>query len=131
MAETVNWTVSVQVPAGPRLAQSGALTVDAYDKVDVSVADGDADLEVQIQPGGAGQVQVLVVATDRPSADLSYKVNDAAAKPITLDQPVHAYLGAGPVALLDAASGPNSLLFTNASGQTAVIQVLVGRMATA
>ncbi|MGH7467331.1 MAG: hypothetical protein ACRENP_05030 [Longimicrobiales bacterium] len=129
MPETVNWTINVQVPTGPRVAQSGALQVDAYDKVEVSVADGVDDLEVQLQPGGAGQVQLLVISTTRTSDDLSYKVNDAGADPITLDQPVHAYFGAGPVGLLDPAAGPNTLFFTNASGGPATVQVLVGRKA--
>jgi hypothetical protein len=129
MAETVNWSIAVQVPAGPRVAQSGALQVDAYDKVDVSVEDGAEDLEVQLQPGGAGQVQLLVIATTQASSDLSYKVNDAGGDPIVLDQPVHAYFGSGPVALLDPGAGPNTLFFTNESGAPAVVQVLVGRKA--
>ncbi len=132
MPETVNWTVSVQVPAGPRLSQSGAFSVDAYDKVDVSVAAGQSDVAVELQPGGAGQVHVLVVATDQPSGDLSYKVNATTADSISFDQPVHAFMGAGPVGLLCAADeGPNTLYFTNAGGQAAKIQVLVGRKATA
>jgi hypothetical protein len=130
MAETVNWTVSVQVPGGPRVAQSGAIVVDAYDKVDLTLDDGAADAEVQIQPGGPGQVQVLVISTTRPSADLTYKVNDVAAAEILLDQPVHAYMGTGPVALLDASAGPTSLFFRNDSGAPAPIQVFVGRKAT-
>ena len=129
MAETVNWSIAVQVPTGPRVAQSGALQVDAYDKLEVSIDDGAEDLEVQLQPGGAGQVRLLVIATTQASADLSYKVNDAGGDAITLDQPVHAYFGTGPVSLLDAGSGPNTLFFTNESGGPAVVQVLVGRKA--
>jgi hypothetical protein len=130
MAETMNWTVSLQIPAGPKLSRSGAMQVDAYDKVDVDVADGDSDVEVQIQPGGSGQVLVLMIATDQPSEDLTYKVNDSGADPIPLDQPVHAYFGAGPLALLDAAAGPNTLFLSNSTGDTAHVQVLVGRRAT-
>jgi hypothetical protein len=130
MAENVNWTVSVQVPNGPRIAQSGAIPVDAYDKVDITIDDGAADAEVQIQPGGPGQVQVLVISTTQPSVDLSYKVNDAAADAIPFDQPVHAYFGSGPVALLDPAAGPTTLFFSNDSGAAAAIQVFVGRRAT-
>jgi hypothetical protein len=130
MPETVNWTVSVQVPAGPRVVQAGSLKVDAYDKLMISLEDGDIDREVQIQPGGPGQVRLLVITTDRPSDDLAYKVNRDDADPISLDQPVHAFFGTGPVALLDAAAGPTSLFFTNATGETAAVQILVGRMAT-
>lgn len=131
MPETVNWTVSVQVPAGPRIAHSGSMRVDAYDKVVIELEDGDIDREVQIQPGGPGRVRLLVIVTDHPSADLAYKVNSDVADAIPLDQPVHAYIGTGPVALLDAAAGPTSLFFTNAGGAAAAIQIFVGRMATA
>ncbi len=130
MSETINWSVNVQVPAGPRLAKSGTVEIDAYDKLDIAVADGETDKEIELQPGGLGQVQVLLLLTNDASEDLTYKVNAAGADPIPLDQPVHVYLGAGPIALLDAAAGPTSLFFSNASGADAAVQVFVGRKAT-
>lgn len=127
MAVKLAYSLSIQVAAGPSIAASSSLEVEAYDKVQVLVADGESDRAVNIGPGGAGLMQFLsVTATDYDSG-LTYKVNDAAANAIPLDAP-HLFIGAGAVGLLD--NEPTQLLFANATGSDVTVHILVGRDAT-
>jgi hypothetical protein len=127
MTEKINWTLSVQVVAGPRIADGKTITVDAYDKIGVVIVAGAADKEVQVQPGGAGKVQFLLISSDRYDDKLTYKVNGAAANPIMLDA-LQLFMGDGAVGLLDPA--PEKLFFSNALTDDASVQILVGRQAT-
>jgi hypothetical protein len=127
MSEKITYSLSVQVAGGPKISDSDTLEVEAYDKTQVTLADGDSDIEVDIQPGGAGLAQfVSVTATDYDNT-LTYKVNAAPATAIPLDGP-HLFIGAGAVSLLDPA--PIKLFFTNATGSNVTVNVLVGRDAT-
>jgi len=85
MSEKINWTLNVQVTAGPKIQVTQTETVDAYDKIDVSIVDGVADEEVQVQPGSAEQVLFLLIYSDQYGDSLTYKINDPAAPPIKLD----------------------------------------------
>lgn len=158
MAETINWTVDIQVSGGPRISQSRRLLVEAYDKIDVEVpaaepvaaapgtfTPGRAD--VQVQPGGAGQVQFLVISSSVYSDQLVYRVNTPTAPvppppvvpgPTTTGVPLdelQLLIGTGAVGLL--AEPPQTLYFSNRiwdaalnQGQIASIQIFVGRDAT-
>jgi hypothetical protein len=127
MAIDITTGIKVSVGGGPSLARSFKLGVDAYDLIDVSIADGAADDAVELQPGGAGQVQFLLVLAGSYDPPLSYKVNVAGNPSHDLDREL-LLAGDGALGLLGAA--PNQLLFTNATGQAIAVQVLVGRNAT-
>ena len=131
MAEKIEiaWTMGVQVKGGPRIALSDAISVDAYDMIEVEIATDDVAREVQIQPASAAQVQLLMVRSDRYGEALTYKLGSAEDSPeFKLDAP-HLLIGKGAVAMLGAT--PEALFFTNGLDETASIQILVGRKATA
>jgi len=127
MSSTVNLSLKVSVASGPSISISKAVTVEAYDKIDVTVAAGDSDKVVEIQPGASSQVQILLIKASEYGTDLTYKVHDAAATPIVLDQDQF-YLGQGQVGLLGAQI--DKLLFTNNLAKNVTIEILVGRDAT-
>jgi hypothetical protein len=128
MPATIKWSLSVQVVGGPAISLSDVLTVEAYDKVNVTVGAG-TQKKVEVQPGAAGQVQFLLISSDRyndldPAHDLTYKVDTTS---VTLDAP-QLLVGSGLVELLPAA--PGELEFTNGLDEDAAIEILVGRDAT-
>jgi hypothetical protein len=127
MTEQIAWTLNVAVPGGPKVPIGDTLTVDAYDVIDVNVADASADTPVEIQPGGAGSVRFLLVKASSYGDQLTYKVNEASADAVTLDAPL-ALVGAGAVALLG--DSPQKLLVSNDLGQDISLRILVGRTAT-
>jgi hypothetical protein len=126
MPETIVVTVSADVASGPKLKESRTLAIDAYDKISVTVPDGTSDLDVDLQPGGAGSIQLLIVKSSVYGADLKYTIN-ADTTDHVLDQP-HVLIGTGSVGLYGAE--PTKLVFDNALGSDAQIQILVGRDAT-
>jgi hypothetical protein len=127
MAIDITTNFVATVTGGPSIGRSFRLGVNAYDVVDVSIADGAADEAVELQPGSAGQVQFLLVIADSYDPALSYKVNNAGNPSHDLDREL---LLAGDGALGLLGEPPNQLLFTNATGQAISVQVLVGRNAT-
>ncbi|HEY5960433.1 MAG TPA: hypothetical protein VIV60_27960 [Polyangiaceae bacterium] len=128
MTISITTGLEVSVAGGPSLRQAQALAVDAYDMVDVVIADGATDETVEIQPSAiAGQVQVLFVSATQYEPGLTYRVNAAANPSHPLDRAL-LLTGAGAVALLGPA--PTSLLFSNATGANITVQVIVGRDAT-
>jgi hypothetical protein len=127
MSSAIGLSLKVNVTAGPSLIVSKAITVEAYDKIDVLVAAGAADMAVDIQPGMPSQVQLLCIISSQYGKDLKYKVHDTASTPIALDQ-AQLFLGQGAVGLLGTAL--DKLFFTNNLAQDASIEILVGRDAT-
>lgn len=126
MPETIVLTVGAEVASGPTIKESRTLTVDAYDKMSVTVPDGTTNLEVQLQPGAAGSVRLLIVKSSQYGAALKYTVNTGTTDRV-LDEP-HVLIGTGAVGLFG--SEPTKLFFDNALGADAQIQILVGRDAT-
>lgn len=131
MAEKINWTLSAQVVGGPSISVSDALTVDAYDKIGVTVAGAESET-VEIQPGDEGRVQFLLInlaATEQFGDDLTFKVNDTATE-VKMDGP-QMLIGDGAVGLLQ--EPPNTLTFTNrlTPPRDVDVQILVGRKAVA
>lgn len=126
MPETIVLTISADVALGPKLKESRTLGVDAYDKISIDVPDQTSDLEVELQPGGAGSIQLLVVKSNLYGTNLKYTVNADTTDHI-LDQP-HVLVGTGSVGLFG--EEPEKLVFDNALGEDAQIQILVGRDAT-
>jgi hypothetical protein len=120
MSEKIGWNYVAQALNGPSLSSAGSLEVDAYDKLEVTVAHG-ATQAVNLVP--AGTVSLLVINPITPDKQLVYKVG---ANDVLLDGP-HVLIGTGAVGLL---GGATSLSFTNNTGADAVIEILVGRDAT-
>ena len=128
MPETIVLTVRAEVASGPTLKETRTLTIDAYDKISVTVPDATSDLEVELQPGGTGSVRLLIVKSNVYGDALKYTVN-AGTTDHVLDEP-HVLIGTGSVGLFGAE--PTKLVFDNAlgAGKDAEIQILVGRDAT-
>jgi hypothetical protein len=128
MPETIVLTVGAEVASGPTLKESRTLTLDAYDKISVTVPDGTTNMEVELQPGGTGSTRLLVVKSSQYGEALKYTVN-AGTTDHVLDQP-HILIGTGAVGLFG--SEPTKLVFDNAlgAGKDAEIQILIGRDAT-
>ncbi len=128
MAEKITYSISAQVSNGPKISESKLISVEGYDKTQVSVVDTAADFEVNIQPAGAGLARFLCITSSAYDSTITYKVNSAASPDeIPLDGP-HLLVGAGAVSLLD--SEPTKLFFSNGSGADVTIDILVGRDAT-
>lgn len=129
MAETITWNHVVQIGSAVQVNTTQVVAIDAYDVVEVTVADGANDVEVQVQPGAAaGLVKFLAITSSAYDADLTYSVNAAGATAHALDAP-QVFAGAGAIELLDA-SPPTSLFFSNATGAEAVVRIVAGRDAT-
>jgi hypothetical protein len=128
MPETIILTVTAEVASGPTLKESRTLSVDAYDKISVTVPDGTSSLDVELQPGGAGSVRLLIIKSSQYGDALKYTVNTGATEHV-LDHP-HVLTGTGAVGLFG--SEPTKLVFDNAlgPGKDAQIQILIGRDAT-
>lgn len=130
MAEKINWAVDVQIVGGPKIAVSQTVSVDAYDKIEVVVAEGTDAEDIEVQPGGAGQVQFLLIRSNKYDANLTYSINAPVGTPgdrIKLDA-LQVLIGEGAVGLLG--DPPQTLYFYNQVDQDVAIQILVGRKAT-
>jgi hypothetical protein len=128
MPETIVLTVGAEVASGPNIKESRTLTLDAYDKISVTVPDGTSNMEVQLQPGGSGSTRLLIIKSSQYGDALKYTVNTGTTDHV-VDQP-HVLIGAGAVGLFG--SEPTKFVFDNAlgAGKDAQIQILIGRDAT-
>jgi len=136
---TINLALNVQVVGGPQALISQPISVEAYDKIEVTVKPGD-QLNVSVQPGDVGQVNFLLIKSSLADENLSYVVKDAGDNKfpasdtrIKLDRGFHLYLGTGGVSVFGIP--PNAIEFTNdyAAGtlnKDAAIEILVARDAT-
>ena len=120
MSETIKWNFVTQVLQGPRVSAAASISVDAYDKFDITIANT-VTQTVNLVP--ADSISLLVINPKTPHEDLSY---DLSGSPVALDGP-HVLIGSGAVSLL---GGATSLDFTNSTGTDAVIEILVGRDST-
>ena len=126
MAESVTWSTSFTVLLGPRVVQSGTLTVDAYDKISVQLDAGAADVNVDVQPSvTVGDVRLLVITASSYEAGVSYSA-DGGTTTTVLDGPL-ALIGAGAITLL--ANPPQVLQFDNPGADPVSVDILVGRSA--
>jgi hypothetical protein len=127
----ITWTVKAEVAGGPSFNKATTLNVEAYEKIDVVIPGGETDMEVTVDGSG---LQFLAIRVEQPATlpaqtPLSYKVNDAGADAIDLDQPVQLLVGAGAVGLLGV-NDLDSLFITNTGADNATVSILVGRDAT-
>lgn len=132
-------SVSAQIKSGPQMSFRQEVPAEAYDKIEVTVPPGGQEVSVNVQPGSLEQVSLLMIQSSLYSSandaaqKISYGITEAN---INLDQP-QVFLGAGAISILGSA--PQTLKFkndypvdqANANANKAVIQILVGRKATA
>lgn len=126
MAEVINITVSAKIKSGPIISFSESLNVDAYDKLDVTVAPG-APSTIQLLPLGTTSVHFLLIQSSQYSDQISYMVNGAGST-IILDTPQN-FIGLGSLAALDDVNDPATLVFTNSLAEDVNIQIFIGRNA--
>jgi hypothetical protein len=126
----MSWSVSVQISKGPTVTAAGPpRTIEATDRVEVSLAPGDADKVVDLQPGDATAIRLLLIKSTRYGADLSFKASDGAtdSAKVVLDGPQ--LFTTGGAALFGMP--PQKLKLTNTSAdQTADVEIFVARDAT-
>ncbi len=128
MTELLEINLNAQVKNGPTIAFGSSIELDAYDKLEVTIADGSGST-LQLVPAATSAVQCLFVQSSEYSTGLTYQVNGAGTA-IALDRP-QSFIGVGAVSALDSAAPPSTLVFDNASGTDVNIQILVGRTAVA
>jgi len=128
MATSISWKLNVSIPSGPSLALSSAISVDAYDRIAVTVptAVAPVEVEVDVQPGAVGRVRFLVVRSDIYGDNLKYKVHATGNPEQTLNDTL-ILVGAGSLGLLGAQV--DKLIFINTLGHDANLEILVGRQA--
>jgi hypothetical protein len=123
-------STNVVVPGGPKFASNEKIEVQAYDLINVPVpknTDGTSPVEALL-PASVGAVQLFVIKSDWHSDDLKYSL-ESGGTDFALDRPL-ILAGTGAVGFFVNSTGaPSSLFFTNASGNDAKIQILIGRPA--
>jgi len=127
MTEVISIAVSAKIKDGPTVSFSNSLNVDAYDKLNVVIAQG-TSLTIQLLPPGSDSVHFLMIKSSHYSDQISYKVNGSGST-IILDTPQN-FIGLGSLATLDDTDDPATLDFTNGLAEDVNIQILVGRKAT-
>lgn len=134
---TINLAVNVEIVGGPLLSIARSRTVEAYDRIEVTldpVGAGGAEKSIDIQPGTATQVCLIVIKSNLYGAELSYKASDGVTDTasITLDEP-QVWSGTGAIGALGVA--PKTLKVKNAfpvgdATKKVTLEILVGRDAT-
>ena len=127
MAERIVCTLNVQVEDGPKVNETRTISVEAYSKIEVEIANDSVDVTVEVQPGGVGTLKFLLITSDLYGTGLTYSA-DGGATTVILDQP-NLFNGAGAIGIIGS---PENLIFNNALAEgTATIGMIVGRDATA
>lgn len=132
MSENIIWTLDVQVAGGPKQSLAQAITVDAYDVININIpaADGGTPTQTKVaavQPSASGKVQFLLITSTAYDATgkLVYYVD--AAKKIDLGAP-QVLIGAKVTDLLGAPL--QNITVENQLLQPVSVSLLVGRNAT-
>lgn len=128
MAEVINISVNAKIKSGPTVSFSNSLSIDAYDKLDITVEPGAPATVVQLLPAGTTSVHLVIIKSSVYSDLITYTVNGAGAD-IAVDTP-QSFIGAGSLTALAGAAIPETLEFTNGTADDITIQILVGRNAT-
>lgn len=132
----IAYGVSVQIPNGPQIAQTGTKAAEAYDKVELALEAGGAgaaEVVIEIQPAAATAISLLLVKSSLYGLEITYKLSDGPndSPTVALDAPL--FLLGGAVALAGIAPKRLKIKNTFAAGDAtkkAVIEILVGRDAT-
>jgi hypothetical protein len=121
----ISWSMTAQVPGGPKLSLSKTFEVGAYDVVEEVLSDT-TPKTLDVQPSSSSDlVKFLIVSSTQYSENITYSVNSDSTS-IKLDAP-QVFLGEGAVSLLASSPPPQTITFTNNSGEEVRISILVGR----
>lgn len=122
MSVAISWSFTGKAGA-EQITASSSRSVDAIDKVEVSVPPGTTT--VQVQPGDAGEVSFFSIWSSVYGTNIRYSADSGSW--ITLDS-YHVFVGPGAVALI----GPTqqNLMFINNGVLTAQVSIVAGRTAT-
>jgi hypothetical protein len=132
----IAYGVTVQIPNGPQIAQTGTRAAEAYDKVELVLEAGGGgapEVVIDLQPAAAAAVSLLLVKSSLYGPEISYKLSDGSndSPAVALDAPL--FLLGGAVALAGIAPKRIKIKNTFAAGDAtrkAAIEILVGRDAT-
>jgi hypothetical protein len=137
----LTYSVTVQIPNGPTIAETRPVSVEAYDKIELDLPPAGAAaaaVKVNLQPVDAASVSVLVVKSSIYDPSIKCTLNDGAgdapandSAEIALDAPI-VLLGSS--LLLTKIAAPKVLKLKNTfaadqPAKKAVIEVLVARKA--
>lgn len=128
MGDKIIWSVTADIPGGPKFSRSQDLIVQAYQHMQVTVPGGTAaapgTATIKIMPAGSKAQFLLITSDVFDPAKLTYKQPAAAAPVFVLDTP-HLLAGGA----VDMLGQPEKLAFSNAMGanKDAVITIIVGR----
>ena len=121
----ISWSMTAQVPGGPKLSLSKTFEVGAYDAIEAVLSDN-TPKTLDVQPStSSDQIKFLIISSNLYNESITYTVSDTdGVSDKKLDAP-QVLLGEGAVSLLGAV--PKQIEFTNGSGQEVRISILVGR----
>ena len=132
MPTTIRWKLNVEVQGGPKVLESKTVSVEAFDRIEVTVPDTTTTptpTEIAIQPGAAGKIKLLLIRSSVYSDDLIYQVHNTTGDEFVLNDVVF-LTGKGNLDFLEDGTAPLDKLFvTNTTGANVVIEIIVGRSA--
>ncbi|MCW5618707.1 MAG: hypothetical protein KIS65_05795 [Nitrosomonas sp.] len=127
----VSWSISIQVAGGPTVsAREGPIAAEATDRIEVSIAGGEVDKVVDLQPGPASGIHLLLIKSSQygDGTEITFKVSDGVTDSPALVLAGPQFYSGGAVMLLGL--DPQSLKFSNASADSAEIEIFIARDAT-
>ncbi|MBI1395868.1 MAG: hypothetical protein GC151_07795 [Betaproteobacteria bacterium] len=134
---SVTYGMSVQVSGGPQVSVTRSATVEAYEKVDVTVDPGGAGasaVTVDLQPGPAAQMRLMLIKSSLYGPELTLVASDGTtdSDEIALTEPQF-FLGGAFVLFGGVDPTQLKLRNTHTAGDAtkkASIEILVARDAT-
>jgi hypothetical protein len=84
---TLTLNIGIQVTNGPQITVNRSREIEAFDKVDVSLAGG-ATVTADLQPGTAAQIAVLFITSSKYDKKITLKLKGGTDSPeLTLEEP--------------------------------------------
>ena len=84
---TLNLNIGIQVTNGPQINVNRSREIEAFDKVDVTVA-GQATVTADLQPGAAAQIAVLLIKSSKYDKKITLTLKGGTdSPPLTLGEP--------------------------------------------
>ncbi len=129
---TLTLNIGIQVTNGPQINVNRSREIEAFDKVDVSLAGG-GTVTVDLQPGKAEQIALLLITSSKYDKKITLKLKGGTDSPsLTLEQP-HVFVNDG--AMLFTVERPATVELKSTLGNdpanTADIEIFVARRAQA
>jgi hypothetical protein len=127
---TLNLNIGIQVTNGPQINVNRSREIEAFDKVDVSLAGG-ATVTVDLQPGKADQIALLLIKSSKYDKKITLKLKDSAAESpqLTLEEPQVFVNDGGTLFKVDPAKVELKSALGNDPANKADIEIFVARRA--